>query len=542
MNALAALGALAYLEWRLAVNRLKAVLHQPGRLVVWGLFVVWVLYVTIGRVSRGSYVGTAVFALPHEIAGAALALFPALYLALMGFTMARSTLRPPAAFAYPADSRFLCGSALPQQAVAFWLQWREFIGSGQRYIFAIIAMGVGFRGAGASLILIVLTVVVGAGLLQMLRLPVFLVAQRYPQVRVGLIGGALLVVGVAALVYPVYGAWPNQGALLKSIPLHAFALPPGSWLVGTALGQWPSLLALFLTALALAGLAAVTAGDCYPELWESSVRQFAQRVRLRSRLFSTRGESALPDAEDAGVRVRPVELSFARVPAGPWPIFWKDWLALRRSPEAWRGAIGFILVAIGIGAVFGFVARGGGTETLIGLGAGLAYAAVALSAQRSVTLAVELRKPMWWLSSVPLPERLATWTLSAALRLTAFVALGVVVAAVISGEYAAAGLVLALLPVFFWVGQSVGVAAYSIFPSKGDLRGPGALARMLACYLLFLPPIGIWVVLQFVFGQAVVVSALAACAWAVLEGIGLIWFASTRLAGNGMAFAWAEQR
>jgi hypothetical protein len=544
---LSALATLAYLEWRMLLHRVERVLHQPARLVMWSLFLLWILFVTVGRVMRGSY-STAVFALPHALSNAAIALFPAVYLAFMGYTMMRSTLRPPAAFAYPADARFLCGSALPPRLVGFWLQCREFIGSGQRYLFAIIAMGVGFRGAGWTLVLIVLTVTVATGLLQMLPLPTFLLARRYPHLRVGLLASAVMFLGVLAIAYPAYYAylaWKVDGDVLTALPTHALWLPPGVWLIGTALGHWPSLIALLLTALAFAMVAAAAAADCYPELWEASVREFAQRDHVRSRFFGLRSEapSGIGDADTAGASVRTFGSStVARVPAGAWPIFWKDWLALSRSPEASRGAIGFMLVATLVGAVFGFLAREGGFEVLAGLGSGIAYAAIALSAQRAVALSVELRKPLWWLSSVPLFVRLAAWTLSAALRVSALVALGVVAAAAISGAYLAGVLILLLLPVFFWVGQAVGVAAYSVFPAKGDLRGPGALIRMLVSYILFVPPIGVWLVTQFVFGQSPIVAVPAACAWAVLEGAVLIWFAARRLAGDGMAFSWAELR
>src|SRR6516225_7539125 len=96
------LGALVYLEWRMLVNRVRYVLRQPARLIMWAFFLLWIVYVTVGRVFRGGYYNSAVFALPHHLAAAAVALFPALYLTLIGYTIMNSTSRPPAAFAYPA--------------------------------------------------------------------------------------------------------------------------------------------------------------------------------------------------------------------------------------------------------------------------------------------------------------------------------------------------------------------------------------------------------------------------------------------------------
>src|SRR5207247_5190972 len=61
------------------------------------------------------------------------------------------------------------------------------------------------------------------------------------------------------------------------------ALPPGSWMLSAFHGDLAAELLLLVFAVGFTVVGIALAGDCYPELWETSSRVFAMRQALRSR-------------------------------------------------------------------------------------------------------------------------------------------------------------------------------------------------------------------------------------------------------------------
>src|SRR5207248_6870361 len=117
------------------------------------------------------------------------------------------------------------------------------------------------------------------------------------------------------------------------------ALPPGSWLVASFEGD-PMPLALLsglAAGLTIAGIA--LAGDCYPELWETSARAFAIRRAVLARGVAGRREARATGAPKT-VRSSPA----AHVPSGEWTVLWKEWLTIKRG----RGGMQLQVALMGI--------------------------------------------------------------------------------------------------------------------------------------------------------------------------------------------------
>jgi hypothetical protein len=159
----------------------------------------------------------------------------------------------------------------------------------------------------------------------------------------------------------------------------------------------------------------------------------------------------------------------------------------------------------------------------------------------SFRLGVDLRNPLWWLSSATLRARLYVLTLGRCLRQVIPLAVGLLAAAVAARSPTVFVLGLPAFAVMIWALQAMGIGVYTVIPSPSDLRGPGQLLRMLLLFGLLLP-----VLIVFTVAAAATrhlsISLVAAAVSLGLEGVGLLSFAAHRLQGNGLAFAQAERR
>src|SRR5437879_10715134 len=131
------------------------------------------------------------------------------------------------------------------------------------------------------------------------------------------------------------------------------ALPPGSWMVnafaGDVLGEVPlAVLAVVSIALGIA-----LAGDCYPELWETSERVFTLRRALLSRggMFGQR--PAGDQGRHKARQLAAVSSSSTHVPGGAWTVMWKEWLTIKRGRGGLLPEIGLLACAVGFGPAAG---------------------------------------------------------------------------------------------------------------------------------------------------------------------------------------------
>jgi hypothetical protein len=210
-----------------------------------------------------------------------------------------------------------------------------------------------------------------------------------------------------------------------------------------------------------------------------------------------------------------------------------------------RGGLRLPLIAFVLAVAVGW-ALGGGFGALpdllrINLIAIPAYILVIANLAMSVRLGIDLRNPLWWLSSASLRERLLVLTLARSLRQVVPLAAGLLAASIAAQSAFIFILGLPIVASAVWALQAMGIGTYTVMPTPGDLRGPGQMLRMLLLFALLIP-------VMIVFGiataiaQHMAIGLLAAALAASLEGWGLLMFAAARLRGNGLAFAQAERR
>jgi len=157
----------------------------------------------------------------------------------------------------------------------------------------------------------------------------------------------------------------------------------------------------------------------------------------------------------------------------------------------------------------------------------------------AIGLAVDLRKPLWWIGPDPLWTRLVAWIAGTSWRMALCVCAGVTGWAITMRTPVVflAGIPLAIVAVLHL--RAVGLVLYSLFPSTIDQRGPLSMVRVLLTYALAAPPAVAGIVMGVIFnslplgiGCALIVS--------MLQILGLIAFGSKRIERQGVAIAQAE--
>jgi hypothetical protein len=431
--------------------------------------------------------------------------------------------------------------------VILWLYFRML----RRLVVQLPALAIWFvflasslTGALAGIFRFWLSISLFFALPLVLNLPLVKLHARRPRLLrlAGLAIAALGVASLAAAIAPMahYPAPP----VLRSLLL---ALPPGSWIVGGFTGDWPGVIALAVCASAGLALSIAEAGDVYPEVWQSSLRMITVRRLMRQRGGVLTARETREALRSSGVASRPARPAIARsaggmhVPAGAWTLLWKEWLATLRMRGGLRLPLG-----LGIGAILIGWAAGGGFGRLaplvtVNLLILPIYLLLFINVFMSFRLGVDLRNPLWWLSSATLRARLYVLTLGRCLRQVIPLAVGLLAAAVAARSPTVFVLGLPAFAVMIWALQAMGIGVYTVIPSPSDLRGPGQLLRMLLLFGLLLP-----VLIVFTVAAAATrhlsISLVAAAVSLGLEGVGLLSFAAHRLQGNGLAFAQAERR
>ncbi|HET7558591.1 MAG TPA: hypothetical protein VFK80_01415, partial [Limnochordia bacterium] len=310
-------------------------------------------------------------------------------------------------------------------------------------------------------------------------------------------------------------------------------------------------------ALAAVWVATATAGDCYPELWEAATRAFAlkaarrRRQRGQSPAGRRRAAGTLASAAWAGDRARAHRTAAAeRAPSGEWTLLWKAWLSARRIPGPLLGPIQLTALGVILGAGAGVAVRlipGVNPYPLAGTAI---YAAVIFTVVRAgEQLGADLGKSLWWLSDAPLRNRLLVHTLSGALIAAAPVGAGLLALGLVGNAAPLALLGVPLALSGFWLLRAAGLAVYALMPSGLDMRGPGAMLRIVGVILLAAPigavAAGGWLLLKHLglptvaAGGIVLAVVVAAAVW---EGWLLVVWCAGRVLGRGLDFARAEGR
>jgi hypothetical protein len=535
---------LIYLETRMLVQKFKHVLHQPARLTLWIIFLIWFgvfLFTRIERVAGGQY---ALFV--PDSARLFYVFVPAAYLAILGMQIRAGSRRPPAAFAYPADARYLLGSRLSHVAVVFWMQLREAAFQGMKVFLALFFLSWNFAASAGGFLFAAVALLSAYVIAFGLRLPVFLVQRRFPRVPLSWLGAAFVAAGALSILYPVALAIASRTVGLEFIAAHTPIFPPGTWIVAALTGSIPAGIILAATACAVVAAGSIAASDAYPELWEASSRLYARRSLVASGrgLWNREAWRGLRDPDDDRPQVMLEDVpSFTgkHAPKGALTLVWREWIALQRSAGGLRWPLLWIAGAAVFGYIAGIAARGRSVIDLLVPLVAIANIIIIVGSQSAISLGSELRRPIWWLGHSRLSDRVLAWIAGTTLRIGPSLVVGVMMAGIAMHSWIIAlGAAPLVIGTLFLI-QSIGVASYVALPGRHDLRGPGFMLRILITYTSLGVPAIAWA-----FVQTLTQSALGGVAAGLLvafaEGWLLLLFSAARLEENAMAYAAAEER
>ncbi|MDQ6930215.1 MAG: putative ABC exporter domain-containing protein [Candidatus Eremiobacteraeota bacterium] len=516
---------LAQLDFMRLKNAARELMRSPARLSVWVLYAMWVCFSVYQRVAYRPHGGKpALFNIAEPLASIAAFAF----LFICAEVLRRGAGGQLGAFASRADARFLTSGHLNPRSVALWLQVRSSFTVIVRSLFLIVLYSLVLNRAGNAAAL-AFTMACGAAIVG--ALPIvglaagvrFGIAVSRTLVAVEFLSGAS--VAVLALAFlSVPGAFGR-------LPAIAVRTRLGEAANALVTGEGLALALLLFSVVFLVILAYASAGDLYPELYAASVNSFQRRGRTRA--FG-RGRAAQEYA------LIGTDRSDTRL-SGAWIILWKEWLGFRRSKYI-RLSVGvsfLICLAAGVAGVFLRLGRID-ESVLAGLMGPAISIVVIFTLMTSVSLAADLRKPLWWLGPDPLRVRLYAWVLSTTWRMSATTLTAACVFALGSASARVLVVVVPLALVVPVTLRAIGLATYAILPIPADQRGPLALLRMLIAVALILPA-AIAAAAAFIFLHSAAAAMFAAFAVLVLQDVGLIEFASWRMNGAGWSFALAEQ-
>jgi hypothetical protein len=541
------LRTLVFLDAHIFLNRLRTIRRDPKRAVIWGIFILWLLLFLPFRFmagSRTSPIGPGIFRVLATVA----TFVPGLVLLLVAAIVGGSR-RPFALFRSAADARFLCGSALPRRLVVLWLDFRLIRATLLQvplFAFWVIVFPASLGVTLGRVLEIGLSLGLLGAFILGLNLPLFVLRGQQPALPLPLIGWAVAILGLGSLSAATNQATHGPVAIPTFVTDVLLGLPPGAWVVGAVGGELLSLVALAITATVALTLTAIVADDVYPELWQASTRVIALQGLMRRSGGMVTPRQAREAMREAGVPVKQRQRATAssrgsRVPGGAWTLLWKDWLAMRRGRGGLRWPLLGAIVAIALGwAIGGGFGRPPRTVALV-VAANVAYLWLIFNLMVALRLGVDLRNPLWWLSVASLRARLAMMALGRCLRQLGPIAAGLLAAAIASRSALVFALGFPLVAAAVWDLQAIGFATYSIIPTPADARGPGLLLRLLLLLVLIIP-LAVTLGGAAAAAHSVAVGLLATAVAALLEGWLLLLLTTSRLEGNGLAFAQAERR
>jgi hypothetical protein len=283
-------------------------------------------------------------------------------------------------------------------------------------------------------------------------------------------------------------------------------------------------LAALAVAAAATAMLASAGRDAYPELYALSTARIDAVERWRARRSGA--ASAEVTVASGTRRVTPAG---AWAPGGVLIFGWKSLVEFRRQKQ-WTyiggGAVGWLVLGFVAGRVVG------GDDEMFGAFVSLSINFVLIvSFTASTSLAAEIRRPLFWLADTPLYERLCALALTQVWR--PIVSIELVALGLSAGGGGVLELVFATLglPALVTLLAGVGFAAYALFPSAADVRGPVMALRFIVSSVMVVPPIVLFGFAATVTG-ATIPALLAAALLALLEGAAFLGVAAWRLDGR----------
>jgi hypothetical protein len=306
------------------------------------------------------------------------------------------------------------------------------------------------------------------------------------------------------------------GNIIARLP----AFHPGRILLAGAGPQLAAIAVLLACTSALFVYVARRARDAYPELYELSMKRIARTERLRGGIVM----AALHRTPRAPERSE----SLARgAPPGVAIFIWRAWTEYRRTNSVRSTSIETAIL-LGGGYALARLTAATEPETVIALAAPFVNIAFIIAFMHSASLASELRRPMFWLSSATLFERLCALAIAQGWRIIGWCLLGGIG---LAAGHAPAPIVVACWivgPAMVLLAGAIGYASYALLPFDVDQAGPLRLFRLLIGYALIVPPIAAGIAFA-IFERATVTALAVAGATTLLEAAVLIGFAAWRL-------------
>jgi hypothetical protein len=516
------LGALFYADVRSFVNQLREIRRSPARALVWLLFAALVAALVALRIFNAAH-GAGISNHGRLIGNrSVLDTIVSIIIVAFGVVLAFGD-RYAGLFAHPAEARFIIDSPAEPFLATLYVQTRQIVRGGARQAIGLLYIAVVYLPSALPatalvrdlvLLCVALAFVAAVPLARQLLPPRF-IPLAIAAGAAGIAAGLLVIARDGAGTF--FAGVPGSAAFAQALP----SWQPGYILAGPRAGT-TAIAVLLLATGALFVYVAYRARDAYPELYELSMKRFARTERLRSRPFgwATR-------APQSGVRPVHLESTAHGAPAGVGIFIWRAWTEYRRTTSARSTSIETALALVG-GYVVAVLIRATNTETLIAIASPLVNIVFILAVMRSASLAVELRRPLFWLSDATLFERLCALGIAQGWRLIGWCALAGI-------GLAAGGAGLPIVVAAFVIGPStvllagaIGYASYALLPNDIDQRGPLLFMRLLLGYVLIVPPVAA----GLAFGlleHAVTAALLVAGATTLLEAAVLAGFAAWRL-------------
>jgi hypothetical protein len=498
---MSAFSALWYLDLRRLRTAIRGIVRSPARLLLWifiGLYLILQIY-TRARLTRHTSIFTFDLADPYASA------FAGFMIAGFGATLATATnLGRSVAFAEPVDALFYSRSAMNEHVVILWLQLRQLAIGAPRLLFSALIIVVifarhGVVGPALGLTGIFLVLTVSA-------LPASMLSRRIPRLKS--LGYAVAVFGlliVAGAVAPLVVSLPSLANAVEALGL-------GRFLIALWHGNTIALGALYGAVVAALVATALWGRDIYPELYASTRMTEAARAQIRSgNVFAMPASRKPTHSSDTYLR-------------GPWVEIWKQAAFLRR-------ANGGVLIGTGaacavlLGVVAGLLAHKSADLPFFFM---LPFLLVVLVIQttRSVSLAQDIAKPLWWMGDGSTFGKLAAWTLGSTLPLIAFATVVAIAAFALASPKLIPAAVLLVCSTIA-ASRAIGVLGYALTPSLLDQRGPGMVIRILMFYGACLPP-SVLGVLAAIFLHSAQAALLLTSVAFVAEGAASVALATVR--------------